>query len=82
VILKRTYTPRYIGDLRREDFTSDVSYQIVENYFHSSKRKRKVLNQKVKRLSDKIESLKSLLAYLKDNGYFSIKESTKLVVSK
>ncbi|XP_025153714.1 uncharacterized protein LOC105184565 isoform X2 [Harpegnathos saltator] len=68
---KRFNAPRYIGDLRRKDFTSDTSWKIVQKFVKTSKSQSKVLNQKVKRLDKKVKSLKSLLHHLKKNGLLS-----------
>lgn len=62
---KRFCNARYIGDLRREDFTSNLSWNIVQNFVVDSRRKQKVLNQKIKRLNQKTEYLQALLEHLK-----------------
>lgn len=62
---KRFCNARYIGDLRREDFTSNLSWNIVQNFVVDSRKKQKVLNQKIKRLNQKTEYLQALLEHLK-----------------
>lgn len=78
---KRFCNPRYVGDLRREDFTSEISWKIVHEYVRTSKSQCKVLNQKIKRLNEKVESLKSLLNHLKKNGLLSNEDCNALEVS-
>lgn len=63
--VKRYYNLRYVGDLRREDFTSDASWKIVKNFVIKSKTKQKALNRRVNCLHKKVELLQGLLNYLK-----------------
>jgi len=63
--VKRYYNLRYIGDLRREDFTSDASWKIVKNFVVKSKTKQKTLNRRVNNLHKKVEFLQGLLNHLK-----------------
>lgn len=69
---KRFCNIRYIGDLQRTDFTSDRSWQIVQDYVHNSRCKHRILKQKTKRLSEKVKYLQLLLAHLKKNQKFVI----------
>ncbi|CAL1671744.1 unnamed protein product [Lasius platythorax] len=78
---KRLCNLRYIGDLRREDFTSEISWKIFHEYVKTSKSQCKVLNQKIKRLNKKVETLKSLLDHLKKNDLLSNKACNALEVS-
>ncbi|XP_076299992.1 uncharacterized protein LOC143218599 [Lasioglossum baleicum] len=66
--VKRVYNPRYLGDLTREDFTSDIAYTTVNDHLNNHKKKQKVLNQKVRRLIKKVRSLQLLLDHFKENG--------------
>ncbi|XP_076286594.1 uncharacterized protein LOC143212105 isoform X2 [Lasioglossum baleicum] len=59
--VKRVCNARYLGNLTREDFTSDIAYATVNDYLTSNKRKEKILNQKLRRLIQKVKSLQSLL---------------------
>lgn len=78
---KRFCFPRYIEDLRRKDFTSDRNWQIVYDYIHNSKNKHRILKQKIKCLSKKVENLQSLLEHLKKNGLLSNEVCNALEVS-
>lgn len=62
---KRFCNVRYIGDLRREDFTSNISWNIVRNYLTDSRKKQKHLNQKIRMLNQKVKTLQALLNHLK-----------------
>lgn len=63
---KNVSHPRYIGDLHREHFTSDISWRIVHKYIQNSRRKQKALNDRVERLNNELETLKSILDYIKN----------------
>lgn len=54
---KRLHTLRYIGDLRREDFTSEKSWYIFQRYLTQNKSTIKCCNQKITRLNRKVENL-------------------------
>ncbi|XP_015432112.1 PREDICTED: uncharacterized protein LOC107188350 [Dufourea novaeangliae] len=70
--VKRRCNARYIGDLRREDFTSDLSWNIVQNFVIKSRKKQKSLNYTVEQLSLKVESLKLLLDHFKKKALKSV----------
>lgn len=78
---KRLCNPRYIGDLRREDFTSETSWRIVREHVKICKSRCKVLNQIVTRRNEKIENFKSLLDHLKKNNLLSNEDCNALEVS-
>ncbi|XP_070172640.1 uncharacterized protein [Polyergus mexicanus] len=65
---KRFCNPRFIGDLHREDFTSDAGYNIVKNYYQKSKKKLNTMNRQINRLTKKVENFQELLTHLKDIG--------------
>ncbi|XP_025265620.1 uncharacterized protein LOC112638332 isoform X1 [Camponotus floridanus] len=68
---KRIYNPRYIGDLRKQDFTSETSWRIVHEHVKTCKSRCRVFNKKIKRRNEKIENFKSLLNHLKKNSLLS-----------
>ena len=78
---KRIFNLLYLGDLTREDFTSHVSYNMFNEYTKNNKKKCKVLNQKVRRLSKKVDNLQSMLDHLKENGMISEEGCVALEVS-
>lgn len=65
ISVKRYCVPRFIGDLRREDFTSKTSWKIVNDYVIKSKRNQKISKQKINRLQKKVKNLQGLLNHLK-----------------
>ncbi|XP_029675076.1 uncharacterized protein LOC115242709 [Formica exsecta] len=65
---KRFCNPRFIGDLHREDFISDASYNIVKNYYQESKKKLNTMNRQINRLTKRMGSFQELLTHLKDIG--------------
>ncbi|XP_046626989.1 uncharacterized protein LOC124308374 isoform X2 [Neodiprion virginianus] len=68
---KRIFNARYVGDLQRKDFTSDISWNIFKNYMENTRRKQKMLTQKVRRFKLKIENLQTLLEHVKEIGHLS-----------
>lgn len=75
---KRFCNPRYIGDLTREHFTSDIAWNIIKKHVNNYGKNRKSLTEKVKRATNKIESLKSLLNNLRKKGLLSDEVCNKL----
>lgn len=73
---------RYIGDLSKEHFTSDIAWNIVKEHVKHCRKKQKSLSEKVKRTTNRVESLKSLLEHLKKNRLLSDEACNKLEVSK
>lgn len=65
---KRFCNPHFIGDLHREDFISDASYNIVKNYYQESKKKLNTMNRQINRLTKRVGSFQELLTHLKDIG--------------
>lgn len=63
---KRFCNPRFIGDLYREDFTSDAGYNIVKNYYQDAKKKLNTMNRQINRLTKKVKNFQELLTHLKD----------------
>ncbi|KYQ51581.1 hypothetical protein ALC60_09347, partial [Trachymyrmex zeteki] len=57
---KRFHNVRYVGDLCRQDFTSDESWRLFKNYLASTKTKIKSLNHKIVYLNKKIDSLQKI----------------------
>ena len=74
-------TPRFLGDLKRDDFTNENSWKIVEKHVIECRKKQKVLNQKVIRLNIKIKNLKSLLDHLKQTRLITNEGLSALDVS-
>ncbi|KAL6421243.1 hypothetical protein ACFW04_013659 [Cataglyphis niger] len=66
---KKFYNSCFIGDLHREDLTSDASYNIEKNYYQDSKKKLNTMNRLINRLTKKVENFQELLTDLKDMDY-------------
>ncbi|XP_046752074.1 uncharacterized protein LOC124414929 [Diprion similis] len=75
---RRICNARYVGDLQRKDFTSDVSWNIFKHHMENTRRKQKVLTQKVRRFKLKIEKLQTLLEHLKESGLVSNEDCNEL----
>lgn len=69
--------PQSVKDLVREDFTSDVSWELVQQYINNTTKIRKSYNRKTKRLTDKITTLKACLAYLQKKRSQSLPNDKK-----
>lgn len=72
---------RYLGDLRRKDFTSDASWKIVNKFVKESRKKQGTLQKKVSRLHKKVKNLQGLLDHLKESGLISNDASDAINVS-
>ncbi|XP_071557875.1 uncharacterized protein [Temnothorax nylanderi] len=68
---KRLWTPRYVGDIRREDFTSNDTWCIFQKYLTKTKSKMKQLDDKIRYLNTKVENLQEMMDYLKERGLLS-----------
>ncbi|XP_024871156.1 uncharacterized protein LOC112454152 [Temnothorax curvispinosus] len=68
---KRLLTPRYVGDIRREDFTSNDTWYIFQEYLTKTKSKMKQLDDKVRYLNTKVGNLQEMMDDLKKRGLFS-----------
>lgn len=79
---KRFCYPRFIGDLRREDFTSRESWEVLEKFLNLNKTKISTLTKKVTRLQRKVESMKDLLSHLKGKNIVSKEVVNSLEVCK
>ncbi|KYM81731.1 hypothetical protein ALC53_07724, partial [Atta colombica] len=64
VTKKRFHNARYIGDLCREDFTSDEAWYLFKNYLTNTKTKIKSLNHKIIHLNKKIDRLQKINHFL------------------
>lgn len=72
---------RYIGDFGPDDFTSTTSWLIFDQYVKSTKLKIKMMQQTIRRLQKKVNSVTSMLEYLKKNGLLSAEATNALTVS-
>ncbi|XP_077268024.1 uncharacterized protein LOC143900484 isoform X4 [Temnothorax americanus] len=68
---KRLLTPRYVGDIRREDFTSNDTWRIFQEYLTKTKSKMKQLDDKVRYLNTKVGNLQEMMDGLKKRGLLS-----------
>lgn len=64
---RRILCPRYMGDLSREDFTSEIAWYIVNKHVNNCRKNKRYLANKMKRMTQKIEFLQALLNHLKKN---------------
>lgn len=68
---KRLCNPRYVGDLCRDDFTSDEAWFVLQNHLTENKSKMKTYSQKIRRLNKKIGNLQEIMDHLKEKGLLS-----------
>ncbi|KMQ93551.1 thap domain-containing protein 9-like protein [Lasius niger] len=73
-----TAVPRYIGDIGPDDFKSNKSRLIVKKYVNDTRSKVKMMNQTIRRLKEKINSVSDMLEYVKKKGLLSIEATNAL----
>lgn len=78
---KKLCNLRYIGDLSREHFTSNIAWHIVKKHVTECRKKQKSLTEKIKRKNNKVEFLKSLLNHVKKKGLLPDEACNKLEVN-
>ncbi|XP_058792243.1 uncharacterized protein LOC131664843 [Phymastichus coffea] len=61
---RRFHNRKTIGDLSREDFISDETWDVVQNYIEENKKKQRALNQQIVRLNEKVASLKAVIEHV------------------
>lgn len=62
---KRRRLNRYVGDFCRDDFTSDFNWKLFRKYYEKTSQKLKVFQQRDRRKSKRIKTLKDIIVHLK-----------------
>lgn len=65
---KRYNTPRYIGDLRPEDFNSYECWSVFRRYLTETRKKLKRLKNENICLSNKVAKLQVIIDHFKEKG--------------